>query len=278
MNKDIDKLMNKIAAGTGGASDTRLKNGNDKELRTTFVYLVFDISGSMAPHAKTMYQSFVSTCRALTANQNEDFDYKVKLVLFSRDVKEYNSEFQSPDDLALLVSESEFTCGGCTSLGKILDYLDSQFTRDALQNRHMTSADPRSLVVLVTDYKPTDAEEVRKKATERILSNHYYEKANRTLCIYCGDEEHKAEAVALAGSESNIVALGTDISALLAPVIIHSTILLTSETHIVRNPSEQPTPREIAERERKRELDKGASIVQMTDQQIKNELRNMLNC
>lgn len=271
----IDDLCKKVNEEADSESLDFLNDGNDTELRTIFVYLVYDTSGSMSKHSKTMYDSFISTCRALTSAQNEDYNYKVKLVLFNKTVNEFNEEFQSPDDLMELISEKEFACDGCTSLGKIIEYLDNQFTRESLKNRHMTSSDPKSLVVMITDYCPTDAEEVRRKATDRILANRFYKKANQTLCIYCGNDQHKADAAELAGSLDNIVALGTDISSLLTPVIINSTITLSDATHISGESSEDETPSEIAEKVIDRAKKNQESVSTMDDEALKDELSKL---
>ena len=268
----IDDLCKKVDEEVEDSSLDFLNDGNESELRTIFVYLVYDVSGSMSKHSKIMYDSFISTCRALTSAQNEDYNYRVKLVLFNKTVNEFNEEFQSPDDLMELVSEKEFKCDGCTSLGKIIEYLDNQFTRESLKNRHMTSSDPKSLVVMITDYNPTDAEEVRRKATDRILANRFYKKANQTLCIYCGDDQHKADAAELAGSLDNIVALGTDISSLLTPVIINSTITLSDATHICGETTEDKTPSEIAEEVIDRAKKNEESVVDMDDDALREEL------
>lgn len=271
----IDELCKKVHDDAEEISIDFLNDGNDEELRTIFVYLVYDISGSMNKHSKTMYESFISTCRALTSAQNEDYNYKVKLVLFNKEVNEFNKEFQSPDDLMELVSEKEFKCDGSTSLGKIIEYLDNQFTREALKNRHMASSDPKSLVIMITDYYPTDAEDIRRKATNRILANRFYKKVNQTLCIYCGDDKHKADAAELAGSLDNIVALGTDIALLLTPVIINSTITLSDATHISGEASEYESPSEIAERVIDRTKKNQESVAKMDDEAIKDELSKL---
>lgn len=277
MGFGIDDLLKKVNENNEEETMDFLEDGNDEELRTIFVYLVYDVSGSMAKHKKTMYESFVATCRALCSAQNEDYNYRVKLVLFNDTVKELNKEFQSPEDLIALVSEDddEFKCSGCTSLGKIIEYLDNQFSRDSLKGRHLTSADPKSLVVMVTDYIPTDSEDVRRKATDQILANRFYKKANQTLCIYCGDDKHKADAAELAGSLDNIVALGTDSSAiakLLTPVIISSTITLSDATHICGDSTGEETVSDTVGKIVDRTKKNQESVDKMDDEALKKEL------
>lgn len=253
-------------------------------LRTEYIYLVYDTSGSMKRNEEAMYDSFLSTCKALMAAENEDCDFAVKLVFFDETVRAFNEEFMPADQLAELVTSKRntrkdksnpFHCSGNTNISKIIDYLDGQFKRDSVLMYNLKSKDPLTLIVLVTDYNATDDEEDIKNSTEKIMQNRIYKKASRLLCIFCGEEENKSEAEKLAGSPENVVALGSDISGLLAPVTLRSTITLSDPTHIKGGKTQQ-TPRQIAQEVIKNEQEQALSANFLNEEETREKLINLL--
>lgn len=261
-----------------GNNSSFLEDGNDVELRTIFMYLVYDVSGSMEGYSETMFDSCVQTCRALSSAQNEDLNFRVKFVKFNNDVKEVNKEFQDPADLAALLTKDDFICEGQTSISKIIDYLDNQFSRDALKARKLHKMDPKSVIVIVTDYQPVgETPETVAIATNKILSNRFYNKANKTLCIFCGEDRFKANAAELAGGLDNVVSMGQEyIQELLTPVLISSTITLSDATHVEGNITETKTTSEIAEKIIKDKKTANDSANELSSKDAQKELRQLL--
>lgn len=271
---DLEKEMN----GTATQGSDFLEDGNDVELRTIFMYLVYDVSGSMGRYSETMFDSCLQTCRALSSAQNEDLNFRVKLVTFNEEAKEINKEFQDPADLETLLSKDDFACEGQTSISKIITYLDKQFSRGALRERKLHKMDPKSVVVIVTDYQPVgETQETVTAATDKILSNRFYNKANRTLCIFCGEDKLKVNAAKLAGGLDNVVSMGQEyIQELLTPVLISSTITLSDATHVEGKTTEAKTTSEIATKIIEDQKASSESANQMTDAEAKEALRFLL--
>lgn len=257
---------------------------NETGLRTEHIYLIYDTSGSMRANESAMYESFVSTCESLKKISHEDYNFVIKLVFFDEEVRPFNEEFMSPDQLLELVSfkrndkkdkTNPFYCYGRTSIGKIIDYMDKEFNRGSVLTKNMAKSDPETLIILVTDYQATDTKDARDNSTERILSNRFYLQASRMLCIFCGEDKNKGEAVKLAGSPDNLIALGNDISAYLEPVLLKSTISLSDPTHIGRTQKKQ-TPKQISEDIIDTDKTRGESIAELSEEETKKQLREML--
>ena len=277
-NNDFWGDLEREMSGTATQSSDFLEDGNDVELRTIFMYLVYDVSGSMGRYSETMFDSCIQTCRALSSAQNEDLNFRVKLVTFNEEVEEINKEFQDPADLEMLLSKDDFACEGQTSISKIITYLDKQFSRDALKERKLHKMDPKSVVVIVTDYQPVgETLETVTAATNNILSNRFYNKANRTLCIFCGEDKLKANAAELAGGLDNVVSMGQEyIQELLTPVLISSTITLSDATHVEGKTTEAKTTSEIATKIIEDQKASSESANQMTDAEAKEALKFLL--
>lgn len=277
-NNDFSSNVEREINGSATQGSDFLEDGNDVELRTMFMYLVYDVSGSMEKYSETMFDSCIQTCRALSSEQNEDFNFRVKLVTFNEEVKEINKEFQDPADLETLLSKDDFACEGQTSISKIITYLDKQFSRDALRERKMHTGDPKSVVVIVTDYQPVgETQETVTAATNKILSNRFYNKANKTLCIFCGEDKLKVNAAELAGGLDNVVSMGHEcIKELLTDVLISSTITLSDATHVEGKTTEAKTTSQIATEIIEEQKEATTSAKQMTDAEVQEVLKSLL--
>ncbi len=279
-NKDfwegLEEEMGNTSTQKGNIS--YLEDGNEEELRTVFVYLVYDVSGSMGAYPQTMFNSCVQTCRALSSAENEDYKFRVKVVNFNTEVKEYNSAFQAPDELAAVIREDFFACNGQTKISEIIKYLDGQFSRDKLKDRKLHKSDPKSLVVIVTDYCATETAETVADATSHILSNRFYNKANKTLCIFCGEDKYKASAAELAGGLDNVVSMGQEyIKELLTDVLITSTITLSDATHVEGTSTATKTTSEVTKEIIDNRKNAGKSAEQMSDEEAKEALIQLLS-
>ena len=90
-------------------------------MRTCYLLLAIDVSGSMSPCAKNVREAVMTYLRKIAEMNADAVDvcYKVKILFFNDSVREHSTEFLDPAQILELLSESDFTCGGGTHIGKL---------------------------------------------------------------------------------------------------------------------------------------------------------------
>lgn len=175
-----------------------LEDGNTAESHELYVYLVYDLSGSMSPYSHIMYESFMKICRYLAnfTNEFEDYKYLVKLVFFNENVVEYNNNFLDPQELMMICDESNFSCSGLSTISNVLGYLEKQFWGQLYKVRQLNAVDPKHTVVIFSEFDVFRGHSITKNIDEQIISNSIYSSSklinliNRTICV-CSDDEGK---------------------------------------------------------------------------------------
>ena len=98
------------------------------DLMTSYVVLAVDASGSIRPYTRAVYQSLQAALETMAKANAEAIDmvYKVKLITFNTEVKEFHPDFLAPEALLELLSEKDYQPGGGTHISKLYGALDEQ--------------------------------------------------------------------------------------------------------------------------------------------------------
>lgn len=127
-------------------------------MRTCYLLLAIDISGSMSSCAKNVREAVMTYLRKIAEMNADAVDvcYKVKILFFNDSVREHSTEFLDPTQILELLSESDFTCGGGTHIGKLYEALDRIFSRKGLI-KDIDKGDPLPMFLAVSDLVETDS-------------------------------------------------------------------------------------------------------------------------
>lgn len=259
--------------------DKKIFEEFDDDCRKCIVIIALDESGSMTPNEEVVFQATKQLLQTL-AKKNEsslEFEFKVLLMVFNNEVKVINANSipLPPEQLLELFERNDYSCSGGTSLAAVFRKLDELFSRkeNGLLSKSQ-KGDPFPLVIFISDYIATDSIDSYESAKDTLLSNVFYANTNR-LCVYVGAGKNRRSAAAeLVGSEDNVLALETNLEALLAPVVIGSAIIASDSSHIG---NVDKTPAEIAS-EQKDKAEKGEQSAELfRDMQLKKQLEEIFN-
>ena len=245
------------------------------DLMTCHVVLAVDASGSIRPYTRAVYQSLQAALETMAKANAETIDmvYRVKLVFFNTEVKDFHPDFLAPEALLELLSEKDYQPGGGTHISKLYGTLDEIFSRRQLI-KEMRKGDPLPVVITISDMIATDPQ-ATATAGERLHANRFFESANR-LVVFLGPEDKRAAALALAGDEDHLLTLDSALTPqLLAPILIGSTIMLADATHV--NTGRGDSPRELAQQAKEREEKGHASAHALTDEELRRQFEESLH-
>lgn len=205
-----------------------------EQLRTVEVYIYLDNSGSMVINEEDVYNAVQTTLLSLEKQNKASltFCYRVKIMTFNDSVREFNSTALPPAQLAELFRPEHYRCKGSTNLSAMLDHMDKQFSHTSSLVTGRKKGDYKVIMVTITDFAGTDDPAARKRALDRINSNRFAKQMVDQICVFVGSEADKKEAILLAGSEDNIIALCQNLSECLAPTMINTTITTVESTHM----------------------------------------------
>ncbi len=249
-----------------------------EEFTKCFINVIIDTSGSMKKHEAAMCSAMETTLSSLqNANANSiDTQFYVHLVTFNNDVTPLDSEYLEPSQVLSLMTHATLECMGGTNLGKVLSYMDKAFSRTGKIVQQLRKNDPKIMNLIITDFNGTDSASTRAGAMDLLSRNRLFQSLSHTLVVYVGDEAHKADALALAGGdERNIIQLSDDLSSLLAPILIGTTVSLSDGTHLNSSPDEK-SPSELANESRQRAAEGSSSATQMSDTELRNSLLQLM--
>ena len=90
-------------------------------MRTCYLLLAIDVSGSMSPCAKNVREAVMTYLRKIAEMNADAVDvrYKVKVLSFNDSVREHSTEFLDPAQILEVLTESDFTCSGGTHIGEL---------------------------------------------------------------------------------------------------------------------------------------------------------------
>ena len=228
-------------------------------MRTCYLLLAIDVSGSMSPCAKNVREAVMTYLRKIAEMNADAVDvcYKVKILFFNDSVREHSTEFLDPAQILELLSESDFTCGGGTHIGELYEALDRIFSRKGLIGS-IDKGDPL----------PMEA------ASRDLYDNRFFRESNR-LVLFVGPEDRKAAAVRLAKDEDHVMTISSALTAqLLAPVMMGSTLVMADATHLS---GRQDSPQKLGDDLARRDQDGKEDADQLKgDQQLQHDIIKLL--
>ena len=243
-------------------------------MRTCYLLLAIDVSGSMSPCAKNVREAVMTYLRKIAEMNADAVDvrYKVKVLSFNDSVREHSTEFLDPSQILELLSESDFTCGGGTHIGKLFETLDRIFSRKGLIGS-IDKGDPLPMFLAVSDLVETDSAAM-EAASQDLYDNRFFREANR-LVLFVGPEDRKAAAVRLAKDEDHVMTISSALTAqLLAPVMMGSTLVMADATHLS---GRQDSPRKLADDAANRDREGQQDAEQLKEgQRLKEELEKLM--
>ena len=201
-------------------------------MRTCYLLLAIDISGSMSSCAKNVREAVMTYLRKIAEMNADAVDvrYKVKILFFNDSVREHSTEFLDPSQILELLSESDFTCGGGTHIGKLYATLDRIFSRKGLI-KDIDKGDPLPMFLAVSDLMETDSSAM-EAASRDLYDNRFFHETNR-LVLFVGPDDYRDAAVRLAKDEDHVMTISSALTAqLLAPVMMGSTLVMADATHL----------------------------------------------
>lgn len=251
-------------------------------LRTCYLLVVVDGSGSMAPHMPAVRKTIVQLLKELSkANRDSvSIAYKVRMLFFNTEIKMVPKDaFLDPNALLEVLSDSHFTAAGGTHIGKLFHALDDLLSghKQGGLMAGVKKGDPLPVLLVISDLLETDTNEMDEAAKE-LFDNLYFENTQR-LVVFLGPDEKKAAAEKLAGDEDHLLTLDGGITAgLLAPVTVGTALLmgLNDGTHGSLTAKKEETPREIAESQQKKVLEGAEDREQLADEELRNQLIALL--
>ena len=231
-----DALEQRVLPGNCNImADNEKELEDDEEFVTHLLYLITDCSASLTGKRDVVYkhlhQIFQGLIRADAAST--DIRTRIKVALFNGTTKSFNKVHLSPEKLANTFSESDYRCTGTTNGGAMFEYIDKELSGSNPAVKSLKKNSPKITIIITTDAQLNDNSALRAAAKKLLDSNYYFQKYCRVLVVFLGDEKDKATAVAMAGGkEENVVAISDDLTELLAPVIIESTVTFPDGTHV----------------------------------------------
>lgn len=243
-------------------------------MRTCYLLLAIDISGSMASFSKNVREAVMTYLQKM-ADMNADavdVRYKVKLLFFHDDVHEHSPEFLDPGQLLEVLTEKDFVCGGGTHIGELYRTLDRVFSRQGLMGS-IDRGDPLPMFLAVSDLLETDSSAM-ESASRDLYDNRYFQGTKR-LVVFVGPEERRAAAVKLAGGEDHVMAMnGALTEQLLAPVMMGSTLMMADATHLS---GQKSSPKVIADDAARRSQEGQEDAEQLKEGlRLKEELEKLM--
>lgn len=212
-------------------------------MRTCYLLLAIDISGSMSSCAKNVREAVMTYLRKIAEMNADAVDvrYKVKILFFNDSVREHSTEFLDPAQILEVLTESDFTCSGGTHIGKLFETLDRIFSRKGLI-KDIDKGDPLPMFLAVSDLMETDSSAM-EAASRDLYDNRFFQEANR-LVLFVGPDDYRDAAVRLAKDEDHVMTISSALTAqLLAPVMMGSTLVMADATHLS---GRKTSPQEIA--------------------------------
>ena len=212
-------------------------------MRTCYLLLAIDISGSMSSCAKNVREAVMTYLRKIAEMNADAVDvrYKVKILFFNDSVREHSTEFLDPAQILEVLTESDFTCSGGTHIGKLYATLDRIFSRKGLI-KDIDKGDPLPMFLAVSDLMETDSSAM-EAASRDLYDNRFFHETNR-LVLFVGPDDYRDAAVRLAKDEDHVMTISSALTAqLLAPVMMGSTLVMADATHLS---GRKTSPQEIA--------------------------------
>ena len=181
-------------------------------MRTCYLLLAIDVSGSMSPCAKNVREAVMTYLRKIAEMNADAVDvrYKVKVLSFNDSVREHSTEFLDPAQILEVLTESDFTCSGGTHIGELYEALDRIFSRKGLIGS-IDKGDPLPMFLAVSDLVETDSAAM-EAASQDLYDNRFFREANR-LVLFVGPEDRKAAAVRLAKDEDHVMTISSTLTA-----------------------------------------------------------------
>lgn len=243
-------------------------------MRTCYLLLAIDISGSMSSCAKNVREAVMTYLRKIAEMNADAVDvcYKVKILFMNDSVREHSTEFLDPSQILELLSESDFTCGGGTHIGKLFETLDRIFSRKGLI-QDIDKGDPLPMFLAVSDLVETDSAAM-EAASRDLYDNRYFNAANR-LVLFVGPEDRRSAAVKLAKDEDHVMTISSALTAqLLAPVMMGSTLVMADATHLS---GRQDSPKKLGDGLVKRDQEGNEDAEQLKgDQLLKEKVEQLM--
>lgn len=204
--------------------------------RIVHIIIPIDKSGSVKTLRNHIYKATIQALERIDKADADsvDFSYRVTILLFNGKTTIFNKQPLPAGQLLELFDEGSYQPEGQTSIVELHKTLDELLSRKSsiglLQG--MDKGDPLPTILMVTDYLPTDDENELTIAENQLLSNRFFQRANR-LCIYLGAEQNRAAAARMVGGEDKVISIeNAQIEALLAPVLATTSIIMSDSTHI----------------------------------------------
>ena len=251
---------------------------DEEEFVTHYLWVILDKSLSMKNKEDEIYQEMARILAGLAeANQGStDTRIRVKIALFNHEISNFNDVHLDPQQLLNTFGREDYRCSGTTSAGAVSRYIDKELSRTSPVVRSLKKNSPGFTFVLLTDGQVNDPVSLREDARKILESNRFYRDYSRVLVVYLGREEDKATAVAMAnGEEQNVVALGNDLTSMLSPLIIQSTVTFADGTHMSNCDSTQSFA-DMADSAKKRAQEGTTSADNLADQDLRNKLLQLM--
>ena len=243
-------------------------------MRTCYLLLAIDISGSMSSCAKNVREAVMTYLRKIAEMNADAVDvrYKVKILFFNDSVREHSTEFLDPSQILELLSESDFTCGGGTHIGKLYATLDRIFSRKGLIGS-IDKGDPLPMFLAVSDLMETDSSAM-EAASRDLYDNRFFHETNR-LVLFVGPDDYRDAAVRLAKDEDHVMTISSALTAqLLAPVMMGSTLVMADATHLS---GRKTSPQAIADDAAQQDQNGQQDAEQLKgDQQLQHDIIKLL--
>lgn len=252
-----DELYEEMLGADSMIADDEIFVGGVRVVR---IFIILDTSGSMRAHGKRPEEALRKMLEAL-AEKNRvsvDFQYMVCFATFNRStqfVPGMETPISPEEALKVLdkrrtVGKDPFECGGVTNIGRAVDFVNNEFRTGKAMTSHCHKNDPKSFLILMTDYEGTDDDIERESSIDKLLHNKYYMKTNECICIYTPSkvlmrkadqpelerdrlaqiESNKDALAMLTGSRDNVLMLDDNIMEHLGDFLIEGTVTATDAT------------------------------------------------
>lgn len=243
-------------------------------MRTCYLLLAIDISGSMSSCAKNVREAVMTYLRKIAEMNADAVDvrYKVKILFFNDSVREHSTEFLDPAQILEVLTESDFTCSGGTHIGKLFETLDRIFSRKGLI-KDIDKGDPLPMFLAVSDLMETDSSAM-EAASRDLYDNRFFHETNR-LVLFVGPDDYRDAAVRLAKDEDHVMTISSALTAqLLAPVMMGSTLVMADATHLS---GRKTSPQAIADDAAQQDQNGQQDAEQLKgDQQLQHDIIKLL--
>jgi len=273
----MKKIFSTIPANADEMLQKITSAEDEEEFATAFTWFIADKSGSVKSKEDAVYQALIRTFSGLAeANQGSlDVVNRVKLALFDGSINDFNSVHLPPQQLADTFTPDDYRCGGSTNMGAVFRYIDKELSRSSAVVKSLKKNTPKFNFIIVTDGQANDPASLRTEARKLLDSNRFYRDYCRVLVVFLGEQRDIATAVALAnGQEQNVVALSDDLVALLAPILIGSTVTFTDGTHLSTDGSGSMA--DLTGQAKERDKQGTASAEELSDEQLREELIKLM--